>query len=101
VTRRGPDAGQAAIVVVGATAVTAMLLLSIARFGSRLDAASRARSAADAAALAGAAEGRGRAEAMARENGATLMAFMVIDASVVVTVRVGAEEATARATSES
>jgi len=101
VTRRGPDAGQAAIVVVGATAVTAMLLLSIARFGSRLDAASRARSAADAAALAGASEGRGRAEAMARENGATLMAFVAIDTSVVVTVRVGAEEATARATSES
>lgn len=99
-TRRAPDAGQAAIVVVGITAVAAGLLLSIARFGGRLDTASQARVAADAAALAGATDGRSRAEQMASENGATLIAFAVVGQSVVVTVRVGSEEATARATGQ-
>jgi hypothetical protein len=58
----------------------------------------RARSAADAAALAGVVGGRAGAVAHARANDATLVSFEVSGATVTVTVRVGDQHVSARAT---
>ncbi|MFM8528274.1 MAG: helicase [Ilumatobacteraceae bacterium] len=97
--QRSPDDGQAVVLVIGVVAVAAGLLLSIARLGTHLDAAARAQGAADAAALAGFTGGRNAAAALADANGAVLVGFAEGEQSVVVTVRVGDAEATARATS--
>ncbi len=73
------------------------LCLGLGRFGGEAVTAGRARTAADAAALAGAAEGERAARAMARANGAELVEAEEDGAAFVARVRLGGEEATARA----
>ncbi len=82
-----------AVVLVGVVA------LAIGRIGQAAVWRARAQAGADAAALAGAVEGRRAAEALARQNGAELVAFELEGRSARVTVRVGGAEAGARATS--
>ena len=60
----------------------------------------RAQHAADAAALAGVAGGQSAATQLAAANGATLVAWSRAGFEVTVTVRVGDQQATARATNE-
>lgn len=59
-----------------------------------------ARSAADAAALAGVTGGQAAAASVAASNGATLVSWSVDGHRVTVTVRVGDQAVTARATDE-
>jgi hypothetical protein len=58
----------------------------------------RAHNAADAAALAGLVEGRQQAESVAAANSARLVSWSESGQSVTVTVQVGDQSATARAT---
>jgi hypothetical protein len=60
----------------------------------------RAESAADAAALAGVTGGEAASGAIAAANGAALVAWSRSGHDVTVTVQVGEQEATARATDE-
>ncbi len=94
------DRGQATVLVAVAVAFTAVVALGLTRVGlATLDRAG-AQAAADASALAGAAEGRGAAEEVAAANHGRLATFQVVGSDVVVTVRVGDEQATARARAE-
>lgn len=80
-----------AVVLVG------MMVMGLGRVGAAGSARAAARTAADAAALAGAADGRAAAEALARANGAELVAFEGIGPDTRVTVRLGPAEAVGRA----
>ncbi len=78
--------------------VVALLGLSVlARLGTAVDDAARARTAADAAALAGAVDGWDAAEQLARANGGHLDRYRRRGVTVTVTVTVGRARATARA----
>ena len=74
-----------------------LAVLLLVRLGGAAADRARARTAADAAALAGATGGREAAEAVARENGASLKVFVTVSPDVEATVRVRDEQATARA----
>jgi len=74
-----------------------VILLALAREGGIAVEAARARTAADAAALAGAAEGRAAAVRLADANDGRLLRYRPEGRDVVVTVRVGRADATARA----
>jgi len=76
-------------------AVASLLLL--ARMGTALNDAARARTAADAAALAGAVDGRAAATDMAQVNGGELVRFHSESGLADVVVRVGDATAAARA----
>lgn len=80
-----------AVVLVG------MMVTGLGRVGAAGSARAAARTAADAAALAGAADGRAAAEALARANGAVLVAYQAIGLDTRVTVRLGPAEAVGRA----
>ncbi len=92
------DRGQAVPLLIGVLAVGLLLLLAVARVGSAVVAAARARTAADAAALAGAQWGRASAVAAAEDNGGHLVGFRQERDDVVVRVEVDGAAATARAT---
>ena len=97
--RRGHgEHGQAMPLAAALVAIAAILVLGIGELASDVVAAGRARSAADAAALAGTRDGFAAAAAYAARNGATLVAWRREGDDVVVTVRLGAATATARAT---
>jgi len=80
-----------AVVLVG------MMVMGLGRVGAGAAARAAARTAADAAALAGAASGREAAEALARSNGAEVVAYEGIGLDTRVTVRLGQAEAVGRA----
>lgn len=76
----------------------ALLAIGVGRVGAVVVQRQRAQIAADAAALAGVRGGRATAAAVATANGAALQSFDVRDDEVLVTVTVGAVDASARAT---
>ena len=76
----------------------AMLAIGVGRVGAVVVQRQRAQIAADAAALAGVRGGRATAAAVATANGAALQSFDVRGDEVLVTVTVGAVDASARAT---
>jgi hypothetical protein len=76
----------------------ALLAIGVARAGAVVVQRQRAQIAADAAALAGVHGGRAMATAVATANGASLQSFDVRGDEVLVTVTVGAVDASARAT---
>jgi len=95
--RASGERGQALPIVLLLVALTGAALLVVGRVGARAAAAARARSAADAAALAGAAAGPEVAREVARLNGSSATVVSGTVGDVTVTVRVGGEEAQARA----
>jgi hypothetical protein len=76
----------------------ALLAIGVGRVGAVVVQRQRAQIAADAAALAGVRGGRATAAAVATANGAALQSFDVRGDEVLVTVTVGAVDASARAT---
>jgi hypothetical protein len=76
----------------------ALLAIGVGRAGVVVVQRQRAQIAADAAALAGVRGGRATAGAVAAANGAALQSFEVRGDEVLVTVTVGAVDASARAT---
>ncbi len=84
-------------VMVG-VALTAATLLALIPVASGLIAHERAQNAADAAALAGVTGGQSASGAIAARNHAELVSWSQEGDEVTVTVRVGARQATARAT---
>ena len=76
----------------------AMLAIGVGRVGAVVVQRQRDQIAADAAALAGVRGGRATAAAVATANGAALQSFDVRGDEVLVTVTVGAVDASARAT---
>jgi len=91
------ERGQVTPLLAVAVVLLAVLALGIGRLGVAVADRARAGTAADAAALAAVVDGRPGAEALARANGGRVVDFDRVGADVVVTVRVGAAEATARA----
>jgi secretion/DNA translocation related TadE-like protein len=94
--------GQVVPLMAVAIVLVAALALGIAGLGRRSIARARAQSAADSAALAAAVaippdEAREVAERFAARNGATLVAWRTVGPTVVVTVTVAGEHATAAA----
>jgi hypothetical protein len=99
------DTGQAAVLALGVVAVAAAGVVGTGVLGGVANDAARARTAADAAALAGVMGGRAGAASLAAANGGVLIRLVerrIGSANeVIVTVRVGSAESTARATSAS
>ena len=79
-------------------ALTAAITMALVPVLSDLTARQQARSAADASALAGVDGGRVAASQMAVRNDAQLVSWSELGDDVLVTVRVGDQLATARAT---
>lgn len=99
-SRRGrADAGQAVMLLLIMVTLITLAAVAAAELAGRVITRSRAQIAADAAALAGAVRGRSAAARLAAANGGRLLAIVVSGDVVTVTVDVGGEVATARATS--
>jgi len=81
-------------------AVSGAALLAVVPVATTLIHRQQAHSAADAAALAGVRGGAAAAAALAAANGAELVEFSVAGQRVTVTVRVGDQQVSARATDE-
>lgn len=94
------DAGQVLPLVAVLILLGALSIVLVGRVGSRLAEGARARTAADAVALAGAADGRAVADRVARDNGATIVAWLPAGDGVQVVVSVGRATAIARAVRE-
>jgi Tfp pilus assembly protein PilV len=86
------------LVVMVAFAITAAIMLGLVPVLGDLTDRQQARSAADAAALAGVSGGRSAAESLAAANDAVLVGWSRAGHEVTVTVRVGEQTVTARAT---
>ena len=87
------------VMLVGVAFTAAVTLALLPVLAALIDHA-RAESAADAAALAGVTGGQAASGAIAAANGAALVAWSRSGHDVTVTVQVGEQEATARATDE-
>jgi shikimate kinase len=85
--------------LVGVALTAAVTIALVPVLGALLD-RQRAQSAADAAALAGVSGGRASSSAIADANGAVLVGWSEVGYEVTVTVVVGHQRATARATDE-
>jgi Flp pilus assembly protein TadG len=99
------DGGAALVLVVlVSVALAAAVLLALVPVLVELTHRQQAQSAADAAALAGVTGGRAAADRLAVANGATIIAWSQrvtgLGVTVTVTVSVGGQQATARATDE-
>jgi shikimate kinase len=86
------------LVVLVGLSLTAAITLALVPVLVDLTDHQRARSAADAAALAGVTGGRPAATAMAARNDGVLVGWSRSGRSVTVTIRVGGQPVTARAT---
>ena len=86
------------LVVLIAFAITAAILLGLVPVLGDLSERQQARSAADAAALAGVTGGRAAAASLAATNDAVLVGWSRSGREVTVSVRVGDQTVTARAT---
>ena len=86
------------LVVLIAFAITAAILLGLVPVLGDLSERQQARSAADAAALAGVTGGRAAAASLAAANDAVLVGWSRSGREVTVSVRVGDQTVTARAT---
>ncbi|MCB0968563.1 MAG: hypothetical protein KDB37_17155 [Ilumatobacter sp.] len=96
-TCRDPGA-MAVLTLLVAVAITTAVLLALVPVVADLGDRQRAQHAADAAALAGVSGGRSAASTLASANGGALVSFTERGDDVVVVVRVGDHDATARAT---
>ena len=92
------DRGQAVVLLLAVVVLAALALVAVGSFSRRIVDSGRAQTAADAAALAAVVGGRPAAERFAVSNGARLIGFAQLGDAVTVTVEVGEERATARAT---
>lgn len=92
------EEGQASVLLLAVVVVVVVTMLATAAFGARVVAKEQAQVAADAAALAGVTGGRAAAQRVAVANDGLLIGFTSSGETVVVSVRVGADVATARAT---
>ncbi len=96
--RRGdPTGGQATPIGAVLVLCAGLCVVGLAGMGQRATERARVDAAADAAALAGTLHGRQAAVAAARANGATVVEFRRVGDDVVVRVRVGSQQASARA----
>ncbi len=86
------------LVVLVAFAITAAILFGLVPVLGDLTDRQQARSAADAAALAGVTGGRAASASLAAANDAVLIGWSRTGRDVTVTVRVGEQTVTARAT---
>ena len=86
------------LVVMVAFAITAAILIGLVPVLGELTDRQQARSAADAAALAGVSGGRAAAASLASANDAVLVGWSRSGREVTVSVRVGGQTVTARAT---
>ncbi|MCU1345646.1 MAG: Helicase [Acidimicrobiia bacterium] len=93
----GRDGGQTVPLVAVALVVLALVAVLVADVGRKASDQAQARTAADAAALAGVRGSRPEAQAIAVANRATLTGYVETDEDVLVTVRVGDAQASARA----
>lgn len=93
-----PDRGQATVLLLAIVALVVVAMVATARFGARVVAKEQAQVAADAAALAGVTGGQPAARRVAAANGGLLVAFLGDGVTVSVSVRVGTDVATAKAT---
>ena len=91
------DSGQVIPLAAALMVLVITALVALVPAAEALADRARASTAADAAALAGAAEGEDAARALARANGAELVEFRQEGEEVLVGVRVGSVEASARA----
>lgn len=82
------DRGQAAVLMVGALALTGALIVGLVHLAATVAGREQAQAAADAAALAGVAGGAAAATAAAADNGAEVVALRWEGDDVVVVVRV-------------
>ncbi len=94
---RARERGQVTPLMAVVVVLAGLVALAVLRLGDGAVDAARARTAADGAALAGAAEGRAAAGEVAADNGGVLLAYREVGTDVVVVVRVGDAEYTARA----
>jgi hypothetical protein len=93
------EEGQAAaLAVIALTTLAVVMIMAIAQLGTTVLERSAAQTAADAAALAAVTGGRPAADAVARANGAVVVAVSAGLHDVTVTVRLGDAVAIARAT---
>jgi len=97
VTGSGRQRGQVTPLLAVAVLLMALAAMGVARVGLAAAERARARTAADAAALAGAGGGEDDARDLAERNGARLVDYREEGSDVVVVVRLGGAEATARA----
>jgi len=88
------------LVVLTGLGMTAAITLALVPVLTSLVQRQQAQSAADAAALAGVTGGRAASQGIASANEAVLIAWSQSGHAVTVTVQVGEQEATARATNE-
>jgi hypothetical protein len=91
------DSGQVIPLAAALMVLVIAALVALVPAAEALADRARASTAADAAALAGAAEGEDAARALAGANGAELIEFRQEGEEVLVRVRVGSVEASARA----
>ena len=91
------ESGQALGLLLCAIAIIALLAVGVSRLGVRLAHRAMAQTAADAAALAGVESGIGAAQQLVSANGASVVSWSASDRVFTITVRVGTETATARA----
>lgn len=96
--RRQHEGGQATTLLLACVVLITLAAVGVGELGARIVARQHARAAADAAALAGTTSGWSGAQRLASANGARLVSFAEHDDEVTVTVEVGGERATARAT---
>ena len=89
--------GQVLPLMAVVVALTALVVLGLARVGAVVVARAEAQNAADAAALAGAVHGRATAEALAGANGGRLVSGVAAGPEVEVVAEVRGERARARA----
>lgn len=93
------DAGSALVLtVLAGLAVTGSALVAVVPVAGTLLDRQRAHAAADAAALAGVTGGQAASAGIAAANGGELVAWGRAGRSVIVTVQVGEQRVTARAT---
>ena len=91
------ERGSAVPLVAGVVGVALLVLFGLAQLGHIAVTRAKAQAAADMAALAGVYEGREGAVDLAHRNGGAVVGYDELDGGVIVRVRVGASEATARA----
>ncbi len=92
------DRGQAVVLLLAVVVLAALAVVAVGSFSRRIIDRGRAHTAADAAALAAVVGGQPAAQRFAISNGGRLIGFARVGDAVIVTVEVGDERATARAT---
>ena len=96
--RSGRNDGQAVVLLLAVVVLAALSAVAVGLLAERVLHRGAAHTAADAAALAATRGGRAAAQRLASANGGWLVSYHEDGDTVVVTVEVAGERATARAT---